>query len=182
MQDKAQRAEIGIMEMTDIVSVKRIETETGLAAWTETHYLEELSNPDSIHVVIREKGFIKGFLIARLITSESAIKNSDYDNESKKPIFPSAEIELLHIAVTGRDRGRGLGHRLLSYLLDLGARKFCQCIWLEVRRSNTKAVEFYLNHGFEPVYTRKNYYRAPCEDALVLRYNFNEINIPERLD
>ena len=40
---------------------------------------------------------------------------------------------------------------------------------LEVRVSNTSARQLYAKLGFEQVGLRKNYYRNPKEDAMILR-------------
>lgn len=40
---------------------------------------------------------------------------------------------------------------------------------LEVRASNEPAVSVYRKLGFEEVGRRKNYYRNPKEDALIMR-------------
>jgi [ribosomal protein S18]-alanine N-acetyltransferase len=42
-------------------------------------------------------------------------------------------------------------------------------MYLEVRESNTRARALYASRGFEEVGRRRRYYRAPVEDALILR-------------
>jgi len=46
-------------------------------------------------------------------------------------------------------------------------------IFLEVRKSNTAAIEFYESFHFELVGIRKAYYQDPVEDALVYRSVFD---------
>jgi [ribosomal protein S18]-alanine N-acetyltransferase len=41
-------------------------------------------------------------------------------------------------------------------------------IWLEVRKSNSAAVSFYRSMNFVERGIRKNFYRAPTEDALIM--------------
>jgi hypothetical protein len=45
-------------------------------------------------------------------------------------------------------------------------------VFLEVRASNSPAIELYRASGFRPVGVRSDYYRNPREDALVLRLGF----------
>jgi len=42
-------------------------------------------------------------------------------------------------------------------------------VYLEVRESNAPARALYAAHGFKEVGRRKQYYRRPVEDAIVLR-------------
>ena len=78
------------------------------------------------------------------------------------------EAELQNLAVHPEHRHQGLGSALLEEgskrLLQLGAKR----IFLEVRTSNKPALELYFAMGFGMHSLRKDYYRAPQEDALVL--------------
>ncbi len=53
-------------------------------------------------------------------------------------------------------------------LIDLG-RKGVKAAFLEVRESNAAARGLYGSRGFREIGRRKNYYRRPVEDALVMR-------------
>ena len=44
-----------------------------------------------------------------------------------------------------------------------------RCLTLEVRASNVPAISLYEKLGFAEVGRRKNYYRNPREDALIMR-------------
>jgi len=77
--------------------------------------------------------------------------------------------EILNLAVMPEYRRQGLADRLfdtcLAYCRDVGI----EMLFLEVRASNTPAVSLYEKRGFVTVGRRKNYYRYPKEDALVMR-------------
>ncbi|WP_354623649.1 GNAT family N-acetyltransferase [Psychromonas sp. MME2] len=76
----------------------------------------------------------------------------------------------MNIAISPTNQGRGLGRKLLQFLLDHARQKDEQEIWLEVRESNLNALSLYSQAGFVEVDRRKDYY--PCEngreDALIM--------------
>ena len=79
------------------------------------------------------------------------------------------EGELANLAVAPGYRGRGIGGALLDAMLaDAGTRGITQ-VYLEVRESNVAARRLYAGRDFEEVGRRKQYYRNPMEDALILR-------------
>lgn len=83
----------------------------------------------------------------------------------------AGEAHILNLCVAAAYRCRGLGRRLLEYLLDRGAAAGMAEAFLEVRPSNAAAIRLYLSLGFEQVGTRRGYYQAigGREDAAVLK-------------
>ena len=55
-----------------------------------------------------------------------------------------------------------------AVLIDLGG-KGVRMAFLEVRESNSAARKLYDSRGFREIGRRRNYYRRPVEDALVMR-------------
>jgi ribosomal-protein-alanine N-acetyltransferase len=78
------------------------------------------------------------------------------------------EWELENIAVLQEFRHRGVGRELLSALLRHAHSRGAERILLEVRASNESAIRFYKLSGFEQFARRRDYYRDPEEDALIL--------------
>jgi ribosomal-protein-alanine N-acetyltransferase len=83
----------------------------------------------------------------------------------------AGEAHILNLCVAGAHRCRGLGRRMLGYLLERGAAAGMSEAFLEVRPSNTAAIRLYQAIGFEQVGMRRGYYQAVGgrEDAAVLR-------------
>lgn len=79
------------------------------------------------------------------------------------------EGEILNLAVAPSGRRHGLGRALVQDILDALARRGVRQVYLEVRESNAPARALYAAHGFQEVGRRKQYYRRPVEDAIVLR-------------
>jgi [ribosomal protein S18]-alanine N-acetyltransferase len=79
------------------------------------------------------------------------------------------DAELLNVAVEQKYRGRGLAGQMLdAVLIELGGRGV-RTAFLEVRESNSAARALYGSRGFTEIGRRRNYYRRPVEDALVMR-------------
>jgi ribosomal-protein-alanine N-acetyltransferase len=76
--------------------------------------------------------------------------------------------ELANIAVARIHRGQGHGARLLLKMLEIGRARGIRSVYLEVRASNARAIEFYRDFGFEEIGVRKGYYDLPTEDALLM--------------
>ena len=78
------------------------------------------------------------------------------------------EAELRNIAVDPSHQRRGIARALLAAgvraLQESGVRQ----LFLEVRASNQPALAFYRSAGFQLLYTRRDYYHDPVEDALVM--------------
>ena len=79
------------------------------------------------------------------------------------------EGELYRIAVLPEGRGAGLGRLLLTEFLAVLAERGASDCFLEVRAANTVAQSLYASCGFLTVGRRKNYYKDPRDDALVLK-------------
>lgn len=75
------------------------------------------------------------------------------------------EVHLLNVAVAPAHRRRGLGRALLEELVRYAREHAAAKIFLEVRVSNTPAIQLYEAFGFERLDVRKRYY-ADGEDAL----------------
>ena len=79
------------------------------------------------------------------------------------------ETDMMNIAVHPDCRKRGIATLLITHLVDALAQQGSHSLMLEVRESNENAISVYRKLGFMDVGRRKNYYRNPKEDALILR-------------
>ncbi|MCE7506918.1 ribosomal protein S18-alanine N-acetyltransferase [Polynucleobacter sp. IMCC30063] len=89
-------------------------------------------------------------------------------------LFPAVdELHLLNITVNPAVRRRGIGTRLMASIENIARQSHCQRIILEVRPSNTIALQLYAQVGFLLIGQRKQYYPldpqlGEREDAYVL--------------
>ena len=82
------------------------------------------------------------------------------------PISPEAHV--LSISVRNEMQSKGIGTLLLKSMLDQCKVMNYKKIFLEVRVSNEKAINFYEKFGFSKDAIRNNYYTDNLEDALLM--------------
>jgi len=78
-------------------------------------------------------------------------------------LFENADITT--IGVAKKYQGQGYGEKMFEHLLNICKENACEFVHLEVRVSNTKAINLYKKFGFEVIRTRKGYYSDNNEDA-----------------
>jgi ribosomal-protein-alanine N-acetyltransferase len=78
------------------------------------------------------------------------------------------ELHINTLAVARPHRRRGIGLSLMRFAL---ASAKAERATLEVRQSNVAALRLYEKLGFKATAVRKQYYREPDEDALILWWN-----------
>jgi ribosomal-protein-alanine acetyltransferase len=83
------------------------------------------------------------------------------------------EWEIENIVVDPALRRRGCAKVLLRELLSRATNESAGRVLLEVRESNQSAQAFYARWGFQVIGRRRNYYRDPEEDAILLHFRCN---------
>jgi ribosomal-protein-alanine N-acetyltransferase len=78
------------------------------------------------------------------------------------------EAQITNLVIGPAHRRRGLGRRLLKYLMGRARREKCRRTTLEVRRANCAAQTLYQRAGFTVVGQRPNMYENPVEDAVLM--------------
>ncbi len=81
------------------------------------------------------------------------------------------EGHILNCCIAPAWQGRGFGRSLIEHLIDTARHHATEALYLEVRPSNTRAVNLYERIGFDGIALRRDYYPADHgrEDALVMR-------------
>ena len=81
------------------------------------------------------------------------------------------ELEIDSFVVTEAMRGQGVGRVLLTEGLRIAQQRGVNRVFLEVREDNLPALSLYRSCGFTVSGRRKDYYREPRQDALLLSLN-----------
>ena len=116
--------------------------------WSENSVSSELNNPLSLWLVA-----VDGERVAGYVGSQSVMGESD----------------MMNIAVHPDYRKQGIGTGLILELIRELSLRGSHSLMLEVRTSNEQAISVYSKLGFSEIGRRRNYYRNPKEDALILR-------------
>ena len=140
--------EIRLMTADHVSQVAQLEKLCFRDPWSENSVSSELNNPLSLWLVA-----VEGEKVAGYVGSQSVMGESDMMNVAVHPDF----------------RRQGIGERLILELIDQLENRGNHSLTLEVRASNVSAIALYRKLGFVQVGLRKNYYRNPKEDALILR-------------
>ena len=84
------------------------------------------------------------------------------------------EMHILNLAVHPGQRRRGIARRLLTEGLNQARTLGAGVAWLEVRPSNSPALNLYASLGFQEVGRRPRYYDDTQEDAILLARYWEE--------
>ncbi len=120
----------------------------GTEAWSEKSVASELVNKLSLWLVAIDEGTVAGYVGSQTVMGET---------------------DMMNVAVHPEYRRRGIAEALIIALMDALKEKESHVLTLEVRASNEPAISLYGKLGFAEAGRRKNYYRNPKEDALILR-------------
>ena len=137
--------EIVRMNESHVSAVAALERQNFSDPWPDIAVRGELTNKLALWLVALEDGEVVGYVGSQTVLQEA---------------------DMMNIAVADSHRRRGIAKMLVEELIrQLDAYQ----LTLEVRASNAPAIALYENLGFVQVGLRKNYYRKPKEDALILR-------------
>ena len=116
--------------------------------WSLKSIASELENPLSLWVVAVDGQEVVGY-----VGSQSVLGWAD----------------MMNLAVAPVCRQKGIAQALVTELIAQLQQNQVTCLTLEVRATNTPAINLYNKLGFVSVGRRPNYYHNPREDALILR-------------
>ncbi|TAK72628.1 MAG: ribosomal-protein-alanine N-acetyltransferase [Gammaproteobacteria bacterium] len=132
---------------SDVPHVLRIEQMVNVVPWTEETFMQ-CFRAGYVGWVMEVDKKVIGFIIIAM---------------------QGQECHILNVGVARDHQRQGIGRTLLEQVLSHAKKEGISIAYLEVRRSNSKAISLYRNMSFRPVGERKDYYPtvAGHEDALV---------------
>ncbi|MBR4971352.1 MAG: ribosomal protein S18-alanine N-acetyltransferase [Oscillospiraceae bacterium] len=136
------------MKACHVAQVAQLEAICFSDPWSENSIASELNNALSYWLVAQEDGVVVGYI-------------------GSQTVFPESDV--MNVAVHPDYRRKGIGAMLVEALITHLRNNRCESLTLEVRASNESAIALDEKLGLEQVGLRKNYYRNPKENALILR-------------
>ena len=146
-QSMLQNLRLRPMTRSDVGRIVLLESEIFPDPWPEAAFLEELDRADRGVIVADISGMISGYASYIVIYGEAHLTN---------------------IAVVPEYRGKSIAKNLLIGILEIAKKAGCEYIFLDVRPTNSAAINLYRKFGFYELYRRPSYYRSPVEDAVVM--------------
>ncbi|KQQ45833.1 ribosomal-protein-alanine acetyltransferase [Duganella sp. Leaf126] len=147
------RLQYGPMQPSDLDDVVALEQRVYPHPWSMANFADSLAEQYPAWVLRDQAGVLLGYFL----------------------LMPAVhEAHLLNVAVAAERQGQGLGYLLLNQSVACARGLGMESVLLEVRPSNTRALQIYERYGFQHIGRRKGYYPAANqsrEDAIVMRYD-----------
>ena len=115
--------------------------------WSERDVLSSIATEGSMCYAAVRDGKLCAYILGRIIAPEG---------------------EIYRIATLPEYRKRGIAYRLLDYAVKTERGCGLESLFLEVREQNAPARALYLSYGFREVGVRKNYYKNPLDNAIIM--------------
>jgi ribosomal-protein-alanine N-acetyltransferase len=141
------KIEIRKMSEADIDQVHEIESRVFSDPWSKKAFQSDLASSIALPHVALFENKVAGYICLYRVGDE---------------------IQIGNIAVSPDFHRRGIGTKLMEFILVLAAEQKRSLLVLEVRQSNEVACKLYEKFGFKVAGRRRLYYRQPMEDALIM--------------
>lgn len=115
--------------------------------WSRALFESELNSPNAYYLIALNGSELIGYCGIQTVVGEGNITN---------------------VAVLPEYRKQGVATKLIEEIMLYANRINLDFVTLEVRESNTNAINLYEKFGFEKVGARKNYYSDNKETALLM--------------
>lgn len=139
---------ISLMNKSHVLQIAELEQLCFNDPWSENSIASELDNRLSLWLVAMENEKVIGYVGSQTVLGET---------------------DMMNIATHPDYRNQGVASCLINALIEALTEQGSHSLMLEVRVSNAQAIRIYEKFGFVEVGRRRNYYRNPKEDALILR-------------
>ena len=142
------------MTKDDVDAVYKVEEDCFVDPWSKDSIRKELKNDLARYLVAEVDNKVVGYIGIWFVVDEGHITN---------------------VAVHSNYRGKKIGDKLVSEMVELCKENDLVAMTLEVRTSNTVAQNLYRKYGFRMAGIRKEYYSDNKEDAIIMWNQLKEV-------
>ncbi len=154
--------EVVPMAADHVDDVMRIDAAVYSHPWSRVLWDRELADSSHTHLVAAADGAIVGHAGVMHVLDEAHVTT---------------------VAVTPEFQGAGIASRLLVALLESALAAGSTAATLEVRAAGRRARRLYSRLGFAPAGVRRDYYRDPADDGIIMwLFDLRSRDTRERLD
>ena len=132
---------------SDVTEIARAEASIFPDPWRERDISDTIMHEGAMCFSAIKDGRLVAYVLGRIIPPEG---------------------EIYRVAVLPEYRQRGIGYRLLDFAAKTSRGNGLEVLFLEVRSQNLPAIALYRAYGFKKIGMRKNYYKNPTDDAIVM--------------
>ena len=143
----------------DLEAVLKIENEVHVSPWSEEHFRAELTKPYSQFLVFTDDetdSVVAGYFICWVMFDE---------------------CQILNVATSLQHRGLGFAKQMIQKAVSIAVKKDIKKVVLEVRKTNSPAIQLYHKLNFNITHVRKSFY-SNGEDAYQMTLNLEGESLP----
>tara|TARA_R110002051_G_scaffold73135_4_gene132735 strand:+ start:6161 stop:6685 length:525 start_codon:yes stop_codon:yes gene_type:complete len=122
----------------------------------------ELLNPDSDFYFVYRNDVLVGYFKLNVFSAQSDVKRDD-------------SIELERIYVLKEYQSLGLGKNFLHHIKVIAQERKKKMLWLGVWEENTRAIQFYQQHGFQKFDTHPYYIGTDEQTDWLMGFNLSTL-------
>ncbi len=132
----------------DAAAIAELESEIFSDPWSERDIASAISVSGAMcYSALGDNGELFAYVLGRTIAPEG---------------------EIYRVATAKKMRGRGIAYRLMTYAIKTEKGHGLENLFLEVRSENLPAKKLYSALSFKEIGRRKNYYKDPPDDAVLM--------------
>ena len=140
--------EIKLATLEDIDSIYTIQVANIHPPLSKETIKEDFKKNNYIYVIAKNKDEVVGY-----ITLSYVLEIAD----------------IISVAVKDGYKGKNIFSKMLNFIENILKENNVEEILLEVRESNSSAIKAYTKNNFKEISTRKNYYKDPVENAIIMK-------------
>ena len=134
------------LNINEVDIIKKLEENQNIHIISKDTILNDLKTNQTLYFVLKSNNNIIGYISFNIVFENMDIQSIVIDKNFQK---------------------KGFGTYLLNFAIQYAKDNNVINIFLEVRKSNIKAIKLYEKIGFKFINTRKGYYPDNFEDALI---------------